>query len=58
MNNYEQASRYSGLVSYQVFEGTFLRASYGEGFRFPTIGERYILTNVGSLHLSQPRPAA
>lgn len=35
----------------QLFTGTFLRASYGQGFRFPTIGERFILTSVGSLHI-------
>lgn len=38
-------------ATYQLFEGTFLRASYGEGFRFPTIGERYILTSIGALHI-------
>lgn len=43
-------------ATYRVFEGTFLRASYGQGFRFPTIGERYIITNVGSLHI-YPNPA-
>jgi iron complex outermembrane receptor protein len=42
-------------ATYQLFEGTFLRASYGQGFRFPTIGERYILTTVGSLHI-YPNP--
>jgi iron complex outermembrane receptor protein len=42
-------------ATYQLFQGTFLRASYGQGFRFPTIGERYILTNVGSLHI-YPNP--
>jgi len=30
-----------------LVEGSFLRASIGQGFRFPTIGERYIVTNVG-----------
>ncbi len=38
-------------ATYQLFQGTFLRASYGEGFRFPTIGERYIRTAVGSLKI-------
>lgn len=27
----------------------YLRASFGEGFRFPSIAERYIFTNVGGL---------
>jgi len=42
-------------ATYQVWEGTFLRASYGQGFRFPTIGERYITTSVGALHI-YPNP--
>ncbi len=27
---------------------TYMRASFGQGFRFPSIGERYITTNVGN----------
>lgn len=42
-------------ATYQLFQGTFLRASYGEGFRFPTIGERYIRTSVGKLNI-YPNP--
>ncbi len=38
-------------ATYQVLQATFLRASYGEGFRFPTIGERYIRTSVGKLNI-------
>jgi len=30
-----------------VTEGTFIRASFGQGYRFPSIGERYIVTAVG-----------
>ena len=33
----------------QVMKATYLRASYGQGFRFPTIGERFISTSVGAL---------
>jgi iron complex outermembrane receptor protein len=36
-------------ATYQVHKATFLRASYGQGFRFPTIGERFINTSVGKL---------
>jgi len=36
----------SGL-NFRVTDGTFLRASIGQGFRFPTIGERYINTFSG-----------
>ncbi|MCB0763235.1 MAG: TonB-dependent receptor [Flavobacteriales bacterium] len=38
-------------ATYQVLEATFLRASYGQGFRFPTIGERYITTSVDVLRI-------
>lgn len=34
-------------MNLMLTEGTFFRASWGQGFRFPSIGERYILTNVG-----------
>lgn len=34
-------------LNLMITEGTFLRGSWGQGFRFPSIGERYILTNVG-----------
>ncbi len=31
-------------MNYQVQETTYLRASWGQGFRFPTIAEKYITT--------------
>ena len=31
----------------QVTKGTFIRSSYGQGFRYPTITERYIATKAG-----------
>lgn len=42
-------------ATYRVFQATYLRASYGQGFRFPTIGERFISTNVGNLRV-YPNP--
>lgn len=38
-------------ATYQVLRATFLRASYGQGFRVPTIGERFINTSVGTLKI-------
>ncbi len=38
-----------------VAEYTFLRASYGEGYRFPTIAEKFVNTNVGALGI-YPNP--
>jgi iron complex outermembrane receptor protein len=34
-------------ASLQVLKATFVRASYGQGFRYPTITERYISTQAG-----------
>lgn len=36
-------------TTFRIAEATFLRASFGQGFRFPTISERYIETTVGGL---------
>lgn len=38
-------------ANYQLAEATFLRSSFGQGFRFPTIAERYIRTGLGSLQV-------
>jgi iron complex outermembrane receptor protein len=35
-------------TTYRIHKSTFLRASYGQGFRFPTITERFIKTGVGN----------
>lgn len=40
----------SGL-SYKLGQATFLRASYGEGYRFPSIAEKYIRTFVGGINV-------
>jgi iron complex outermembrane receptor protein len=40
----------------RVMKATYVRASYGQGFRFPTIGERFITTSVGDLNIF-PNPA-
>lgn len=34
-------------MNYQAAEYTFLRASFGQGFRFPTIAEKFINTSLG-----------
>lgn len=49
VNDQKAVSRpiYRAGANLRVTQGTFLRASYGQGFRFPTITERFILTNVG-----------
>ena len=34
-------------LNYKLAQATFLRASWGQGYRFPTVAEKFILTNVG-----------
>ncbi|MGV3613028.1 MAG: TonB-dependent receptor [Fluviicola sp.] len=34
--------------NFKIAKATFLRASYGQGYRFPTITERFIQTGVGN----------
>lgn len=43
-------------ANYQVTEFTFLRASWGQGYRYPTIAEKYIFTTFGGVPIS-PNPA-
>jgi iron complex outermembrane receptor protein len=39
-------------LNYQAAEATYIRASFGQGFRYPSIAERYITTQVGPLYIS------
>ena len=43
-------------ATYELGEFTFLRASYGQGYRFPTIAEKYISTSVSVLNIF-PNPS-
>lgn len=43
-------------MNYQALDYTFLRASYGQGYRFPTIGEKFIFTDVGGFSVV-PNPS-
>ncbi|MCC6182340.1 MAG: TonB-dependent receptor [Bacteroidia bacterium] len=43
-------------MNYHLFEYTFLRASFGQGYRFPTIAEKYVSTNVSALKIF-PNPS-
>jgi len=38
-------------LNYHLFKYTFLRMSYGQGYRFPTIAEKFIKTSVGALNI-------
>ena len=43
-------------LNYHLFEYTFLRASFGQGYRFPTIAEKFVNTSVSLLKIF-PNPA-
>lgn len=38
-------------INYKIAEYTFARASYGQGYRFPSIAERFIRSSVGALNV-------
>ena len=38
-------------MNYQMGESAFLRASFGQGYRFPSVAEKFTATNVGSLNV-------
>jgi len=38
-------------LNYKLFEHTNLRASFGQGFRYPTISEKFVQTSAGQLHI-------
>ncbi|MCB9250937.1 MAG: TonB-dependent receptor plug domain-containing protein [Flavobacteriales bacterium] len=52
LNDYKEAKPvFRAGVSRAMGKSTFARASFGQGYRFPTIAESYILTNVGPLKI-------
>ncbi|MFZ7106377.1 MAG: TonB-dependent receptor [Bacteroidota bacterium] len=40
---------YRSGINLHVLQETYLRASYGQGYRYPSIAERFVRTNVGAL---------
>lgn len=38
-------------LNYQLAQATFLRASFGQGYRFPSIAEKYTATSVSALNI-------
>jgi outer membrane cobalamin receptor len=43
-------------INYQALEYTFIRASYGQGYRFPSVAEKFVNTSVSSLKI-YPNPS-
>jgi len=44
-------------ANYKLAKATFLRASYGEGYRFPSIAEQFISTTIGGAIPIFPNPS-
>jgi outer membrane receptor protein involved in Fe transport len=42
-------------ANYQLGEYSYLRASWGQGYRYPSIAEKFIVTNLGTFNIS-PSP--
>ncbi len=38
-------------MSYQLHKATYLRASLGQGYRFPTVAEKFIVTDLGGFDI-------
>lgn len=38
-------------ANYQLHKATYVRASFGQGYRFPSIAEKYIVTGVGAINI-------
>ena len=38
-------------VNYHLFKATYVRASFGQGFRFPSVAEKYIKTSASGLDI-------
>ncbi len=38
-------------LNYQAFEYTFFRASFGQGYRFPSVAEKFVSTSVSALQI-------
>src|SRR5690606_30120233 len=56
LNDYvESKPVYRTGINYELLKYTFLRCSWGQGYRFPTIAESFISTSVGILNV-YPNP--
>lgn len=50
LNDYEESKPvFRAGMNYGLTKSTYARASYGQGYRFPTIAESYIKTTVGAI---------
>ncbi|GJM35306.1 MAG: hypothetical protein DHS20C18_43070 [Saprospiraceae bacterium] len=38
-------------LNYQLYQATYIRASLGQGYRFPTVAEKFIVTDLGGFDI-------
>jgi iron complex outermembrane receptor protein len=55
-NSLDNSEQESGTVvraglNYQAAKKTFIRTSFGQGYRFPSLAEKYTATNLGSVNI-------
>jgi outer membrane cobalamin receptor len=53
LDDYQESAKpvFRAGVNYHLAKYTFLRASFGQGYRFPSIAEKYTATSLSSLHI-------
>jgi iron complex outermembrane receptor protein len=53
LDDYQEFSKpvFRTGLNYHLAKYTFLRASFGQGYRFPSIAEKYTATSLSSLHI-------
>lgn len=42
---------FRGGFNYQIADGTFIRSSWGQGYRFPSMAELFVTTNVSDIEI-------
>ncbi len=50
-NETESGPVFRSALNYKLSNSGFLRASWGQGYRYPSIAERYINTSVGAMNI-------
>ena len=51
VTDHESAPVFRAGINYHLATYTFLRASFGQGFRFPSVAEKYTATSLGSINV-------
>ncbi len=51
ITDHESAPVFRAGINYHLASYTYLRASFGQGFRFPSVAEKYTATSLGSINV-------